>query len=128
MTYDSEKHHRHSIRLKEYDYSQPNAYFITICAYNKECIFGEIIDANVILNELGRIVWSEWSKTAQVRKNVNIDEYIVMPNHIHGIIMIGDNCRGTVHRAPTVEQFGKPVSNSIPTIIRSFKATVTKQI
>ncbi len=128
MTYDPKKHHRRSIRSKEYDYSQTGAYFITICAYNKECIFGEIIDGKMVLNELGKIAWNEWNKTALIRKNMKIDEYIVMPNHLHGVIIITDDCRGTLQRAPTFERFSKPVSNSMPTIIRLFKSTTTKQI
>ena len=59
MTYDPQKHHRKSIRLKEYDYSKPNAYFITICTYNKECIFGAIINGEMHLNEYGKIVDNE---------------------------------------------------------------------
>jgi REP element-mobilizing transposase RayT len=82
----------------------------------------------VQLNKYGHIVETEWIKTADIRKNVELDTYAIMPNHFHGILLITDNCRGTEHRAPTVEQFGKLVSGSLPTIIRSFKATVTKQI
>jgi putative transposase len=77
------------------------------------------------LNELGRIVKTEWLQTGNIRQNVELDEFIVMPNHIHGILEISDYCRGTLQRAPT-EQFGKPVSNSIPTIVRLFKSTTAK--
>ena len=99
MTYDPEKHHRKSIRLKEYDYSKPNAYFITICTYNKECIFGAIINGEMRLNEYGKIVDNEWLKTPTIRSYVLLDKYIIMPNHFHGIIIIVDNvniCRDTV--------------------------------
>ncbi len=82
----------------------------------------------MLLNELGRIVKEEWLRTGRIRQNLEIDEFIVMPNHIHGILNITDNGRGTLQRAPTEEQFGKPVSNSIPTIVRLFKSTTTKQI
>ncbi len=87
-------------------------------------------DEKIVLNDTGRIVESERLKTAEIRANVFTDAYIVMPNHFHGILFIEEpnDGWGTVHRAPTVEQFGKPTSNSIPTIIRSLKATVTKQI
>ena len=126
MSYNPEIHHRHSIRLKEYDYTQSGAYFITICTYNREFLFGNIIDGTMRLNEFGLLVESEWLKTAEIRGNVSLDEYVVMPNHIHGIIII--NRRGMGHRAPTKESFGKPLPGSIPTIIRSFESTVTKQI
>ena len=95
MTYDPQKHHRKSIRLKEYDYSKPNAYFITICTYNKECIFGAIINGEMQLNEYGKIVANEWLKTPTIRQYVLLDKYIIMPNHFHGIIIITDNRRGT---------------------------------
>ena len=145
MTYDPEKHHRKSVRLKEYDYSKPNAYFITICTYNKECIFGAIINGEMQLNAYGKIVENEWLKTPTIRPYVLLDKYIIMPNHFHGIIIIDGvaMCRDTapvspraieevaksrIPHIPTFEQFGRPTSHSIPTIIRSFKAATTKQI
>ena len=128
MTYDPDKHRRRSIRLKEYDYSSAGAYFITICTYNKECIFGNVTNSEMQLSEYGVIVENEWLKTAEIRSNVIIDKYIVMPNHVHGIIIILDDGRDTEHRVPTFEQFGRPTSNSIPTIIRSFKAVTKKRI
>ncbi len=128
MRYDPDIHHRRSIRLKDYDYSQAGAYFITICTQNRECLFGEIKDGQMRLNEMGKITAIEWENTSVLRPNIELDEWVVMPNHFHGIIIILDG-RGTARRAPTaVEQFGKPVSGSIPTIIRSFKSAVTKRI
>lgn len=118
---------RKSIRLSGYDYSQSGMYFITICSYRKLPIFGNSINDTVLLSEIGSIINKEWQKTAAMRKNVELDDYVIMPNHLHGIICLSDS-RGTVHRAPTTEQFGKPTTNSIPTIVRSFKATTTKQI
>ncbi len=120
-------HHRRSIRLKEYNYCQPGAYFVTVCTHNQECVFGDVIDGNMHLNECGQVVGKEWLKTFDIRKNLLLDKYIVMPNHFHGIIVITAG-RGTLQRAPTLEQFGKPVSNSLPTIIRLLKSTTTKQI
>jgi len=118
---------RRSIRLKGFDYSQPGAYFITICTHNNEPIFGHVIDRNVHLNEFGKVVEKEWLKTFDMRKILKLDIYVIMPNHFHGIIIISDGT-GTPQHAPTNEQFGKPVSNSIPGIIRLFKSTVAKQI
>lgn len=121
---------RHSIRIQGYDYSKPGAYFITICSFKKNCVFGKIENGKMILNELGEIVKNEWLKTPVIRPNIIIDEFVIMPNHFHGILIISDKNigRGTMHRAPTVEKFGQPTSNSIPTIIRGFKSAVTKQI
>ena len=78
-------HHRHSIRLKDYDYSQAGAYFVTICTWNRECLLGEIIDEVMVLNDVGNIVRDEWLKTAEVGKEIVLDEFVVMPNHIHDI-------------------------------------------
>lgn len=128
MMQDLGKYRRRSIRLIKYDYSQAGGYFITICTHNCKNIFGKVVDGVMISNEYGNIVESEWIKTAKIRRNVLLDEYVIMPNHMHVIIMIIDDGRGTLQRAPTVEQFGKPVSNSIPTIIRLFKSTTTKQV
>lgn len=65
---------RNSIRLSEYDYSQPRAYFITICTRNKECLFGEIVDGKMRLNEIGEIVADEWLRTSDNRPNITLDE------------------------------------------------------
>jgi putative transposase len=123
-------HKRKTIRLKGFDYSQPANYFITLCTFGKHNLFGEIIHEEMQLNALGKIVQEEWQKTAAIRNNVVLDAFICMPNHVHGIIglMDIDDGRGTLRRAPTKEQFGKPVSGSIPTIVRLFKSSVTMQL
>ncbi len=128
MKDNSKEHHRRSIRLKEYDYSQNGGYFITICTYGWKCIFGNISNGEMKLNKYGIIVRKEWLRASEIRLNLIIDEFVIMPNHLHGIIMIMDDGRGTLQRAPPIEQFGKPVSNSIPTIVRLFKSATTKQI
>lgn len=128
--YNPDIHHRRSIRLKGYDYSQPGLYFITICTKNREHLFGRIENGIMLLNEFGEIANNEWLKTADIRDNVELLEYIIMPNHMHGIILLNDvdDCRGTARRDPTTMQFGKPIPRSLPTIIRSYKSAVTKQI
>lgn len=126
MPFYPQRHHRRSIRLRDYDYSQVGAYFVTVCTKNQKCFFGEIENGEMTLNEYGMIIEKEWLRTEKMRSNIQMDKYIVMPNHFHGIIII--NCRGTLQRTPTKEQFGRPISNSIPTIIRLFKSTTTKQI
>ncbi len=145
--HNSNKHHRHSLRINKYNYSLPGAYFITICTYRKENILGYMIDGKIELNVLGKITVREWLKTFQIRKNIQLDEYVIMPNHFHGIIILTENdghnsscpyknnqnpykCRGTMHRAhpSTYESFGKPIPGSIPTIIRMFKSAVTREI
>jgi putative transposase len=135
MKFDPQNHHRRSIRLQGYDYTQSGAYYITIVTYQRQHLFGEVVNGVMHLNELGKIARDEWFKTAVLRAYVELyeDEFVVMPNHVHGIIWIenkdgGDNTTivGTRRRrVPTVEQFGKPVSHSIPTIVRAYKSAVT---
>jgi putative transposase len=102
-------------------------YFVTICTYGKRCALGEIITERMHLSPLGQIVSECWTRIPDHFLNAKLDEYIFMPNHVHGIIVIRDG-RGTACRAPTVEGFGKPVKNSLPTIIRSFKSAVTRTV
>ena len=92
MTYDPNKHHRRSIRLKGYDYTQPGAYFITICTQNRECLFGDVVDGEMRLDACGVIVREEWFRSAEIRREIALwpDEFVVMPNHIHGIVWITD--------------------------------------
>lgn len=91
MKYNPDIHHRRSIRLKGYDYSSEGAYFITICTQNMECLFGEIVEGNIVLNDIGRIVENEWLKTSIIRRNIELDEFIIMPDHFHGIIVINES-------------------------------------
>jgi len=84
----SEVHQRRSIRLRGYDYSQPGSYFVTVCTKGRECLFGNVIDEEVALNFAGRVVQEEWSYTEIIRPEVQVDEFVIMPNHIHGIITI----------------------------------------
>jgi hypothetical protein len=88
MKYNPNIHHRRSIRLKGYDYSQNGLYFITICTQNREHLFGTITNGQMALNPMGEIAHNEWFKTASMRPNIRLHEFIVMPNHIHGIIEI----------------------------------------
>jgi REP element-mobilizing transposase RayT len=81
--------HRRSIRLKEYDYSAPGAYFVTICANDRKCVFGEIKRGTPILNDVGKMVTDYWTQLSKRFSNVQIDTFIVMPNHFHGIIIVG---------------------------------------
>ena len=127
--YNPKIHHRQSMRLKDYDYSQDGYYFVTICAKNKVEYFGEIQNGKMILNEYGEIVANEWIETKNIRKNVKLDEFIVMPNHIHGIVIIdNNNCRGVLQYAPTALHAFQSPSNNLGAVVRGFKSAVTKQI
>jgi len=124
---------RRTMRLAGYDYSQAGAYFVTICAYNRECLFGEIKDGILILNKYGEIVKDEWERTGRIRPNIIIDDFVIMPNHLHGIIVInvvGAHCNVPlrINKMEHTEKFGCSTKNSIPTIVKLFKSTTTKQI
>jgi len=123
--------HRRSIRLKDHDYTQDGAYFITICTHRRAILFGEVIDDAMMLNTLGCIVMEEWEHTATLRPHIELDAFVVMPNHVHGIIVINWGIVGARRAVPLpakTEQFGKPVSNSLPTIVRAFKSAATQRI
>jgi hypothetical protein len=100
MKYNPQYHNRRSNRLQGYDYSQAGMYFITICTHDRECMFGEINEGKMMLNEQGNIANEEWFKTNEIRKNMDLDVFVVMPNHIHGIVVIthnDDSRRGVLH-------------------------------
>jgi REP element-mobilizing transposase RayT len=83
MKYDQKVHHSQSIRLKNYDYSQAGLYFITVCVQNRECIFGEIVNDEMALNDVGKMVQSQWLALSHRFYGIEINEYTVMPNHFH---------------------------------------------
>ncbi len=86
--YDPDKHHRRSIRLNHYDYAQPGAYFVTMCIQHRLWLLGEIVDGHMICNDAGTMVARWWEKLPTKFANVTLGEYVVMPNHFHGIIHI----------------------------------------
>ena len=88
MRYDPKEHHRRSVRLKGYDYNQAGAYFVTIVTQNHHCIFGEIINGIMRLNNAGQMSQIVWDELPVFYSGVDIDTFIVMPNHIHGIIVL----------------------------------------
>lgn len=92
---------RRSIRLQGYDYSQPGAYFVTVCVHNWTCLFGNVVDGDVVLNEYGKVVMDEWIKTGHIRDEIELGEWVVMPNHFHGIVWITRDGRGDRPVAPT---------------------------
>ncbi|MDB9423713.1 transposase [Microcystis aeruginosa CS-564/01] len=144
MTFDPEKHHRRSIRLRNYDYSQPGAYFVTICTYQKQPWFGEIKNGQMYLNQLGKIVADEWLKTCKIRPNFQLDEWVIMPNHFHVIVIINDysDDNQSLGNGQSASRFGRTQfdkltdhdalpqqkPNSLSSCIAGFKSAVTKRI
>jgi REP element-mobilizing transposase RayT len=84
--YNPEIHQHRSIRIKDYDYSREGLYFITICTFNHVCLFGHIDNGDMVLTAYGEIANSEWLQTGEIRKSILLQEFVIMPNHIHGII------------------------------------------
>lgn len=120
---------RRSIRLQGYDYTQPGGYFITILAENRAPIFGKIFNSSVQLSPLGIVIRQEWLKLPKRFPNLELDEFVIMPNHFHGILLLKelDGELGK-YESERLEDFGNPVVGSIPTIIRSFKSSVTQKV
>ena len=102
MKFDPEKHHRQSIRLRNYDYSQPGYYFLIICTHKKQCWLGEIKSDQMHLNQIGKIVANEWLNTPKIRPNFQLDEWVIMPNHLHGIVIINEHISGLVDEKITL--------------------------
>jgi len=100
MKYHPEKHHRRTIRLRGYDYAKAGAYFITIVTQNREHIFGEIANGELMMNENGEIAKQYWLEIPLHFPNVSLDKFLIMPNHIHGIIIINDNIIGAKYFSP----------------------------
>jgi REP element-mobilizing transposase RayT len=94
--FDPQKHHRRSVRLKGYDYSSEGAYYVTIVAQGRECLFGKIVDGEMYLSKYGEIVQKWWDEIPIHFLNVELGAFVIMPNHVHGIIFIIDNRRGEV--------------------------------
>jgi REP element-mobilizing transposase RayT len=104
MNYNPEKHHRHSIRLKGYDYTQVGAYYFTICCHQRRCLLGEIEDGVMHLNLAGATVKAVWDSLPRHFLLIELDAFVVMPNHVHGIIVITDNpgnCNPNPNSNPT---------------------------
>ncbi len=122
---------RRSVRLPGFDYSKVGMYFLTICAAERRSIFGEIRGNDATLGPIGRVVQTCWIEIPKHFPTVKIETYVVMPNHIHGILTIQSewpDANRQEKTAPAVESFGRPTPKSIPTIVRSFKSAASKRV
>ena len=124
MRYNPNIHHRHSIRLKDYNYSQPGEYFVTICTQGHICLFGSIEKEEMCLSSNGEIAKRCWEDIPKHCTGVELDEYVIMPNHMHGIIIIkeNDHSRDVQLNVPTRLS---PKKGTLSIIIRTYKAAVT---
>ena len=132
MNYNPDLHHRRSIRLREYDYTrsglpapgsarQAGAYDVTIVTRDRKALFGDVIDGEMRLNDTGRLIVDAWEWLGKRHRYVELDSYVVMPNHLHGIIVITDDGKGDSRTSPTPR---KPLGR----LIGAFKTVSTKQV
>lgn len=151
----SNTHRRRSIRLQSHDYTHPGAYFVTICTWQMQCLFGEVMNGEIQYSPIGLIVKAEWKKLPRQFPQIQLDEFIIMPNHLHGIIIIKDGVGATriiqkdpfsskpsSPNAPLFDKDGSPLqpqtnmpmrpkgpeSGSLGAIIGQFKSQATKRI
>ena len=144
VKFDPQKHHRRSIRLQGYDYSQAGGYFVTIVTYRRECLFGKIENEEMILNDFGIIADECWRAIPEHFPNVELGMYVVMPNHVHGVIVIrddesvsdlgitDDDGRGAAMLRPYANAANSHKINvkpgSLGAIVRSYKSAVSYRI
>jgi putative transposase len=139
MNYDPDKHHRRSIRMRGYGYAQEGVYFVTVCAQDRQCLFGEVVDGEIRLNDAGRMVQAVWKELSIHYPGVEGDGFVVMPNHIHGvIILVGAGPRACPDEGPRVmvgpracPEKGQPQgvapTLSLPDVVHRFKTLTTKR-
>jgi len=117
---------RKHLRLKNWDYSNNGIYYITICCHNKQKSFGEICDGRITHSEIGQISSTFWQEIPQHFSHVKLDEFVVMPNHVHGILILDYSMSGTQHDTALHSQFSRPIKNSVSVIVNQFKSSVTR--
>ena len=128
MNYDPDKHHRRSIRLKGFDYRQWGAYFVTICTQNRACFLGAVAGGEMQSTNAGEIAKATWNELPARFPSLGLDAFVIMPNHIHGIIMVGAQF---IAPSDGFDVTNQGVMNHAPTlgnIIRAYKAASTRLI
>ena len=138
MKFNPDKHQRRSIRLRGYDYAQRGAYFVTICAHGRRCVLGDIRNKTMVLSESGRLVERCWYNLARHFPGVELDAFVVMPNHLHGIIILGrgeafveSHFQELTHLATNASPLLQPHGTqpgSLGAIVQNFKSVSTRKI
>jgi REP element-mobilizing transposase RayT len=148
LKFDPHIHHRRSILLKDYDYSQPGAYFITLVTKSRVTLFGEIIEGQMVLNRYGEIAHGTWIDLPRHYPHVVLDAFVIMPNHIHAIIVLRDNDVGRggsiqlfnstpikttsdrfrTHAGEETRPYYNATSHGLPEIVRAFKSFSARRI
>jgi putative transposase len=131
MPYDLLLHHRRSIRLQGYDYSTNGAYFVTICVNNRQCLLGEIDSSGTMrLNQFGVIILEAWESIPEHHHHVELDAFVVMPNHMHGILLFDPPSSVVGHntQSPSNTPIMQVIPGSLGAVVRSFKSAASKHI
>lgn len=136
--YNPQIHHRRSIRLAGYDYTQAGAYFITICTHKRQNLFGDIVNGEMILNEYGKIVATCWQELARHFPHITLGEWVIMPNHVHGIIVIGRGEAPADDQSTTTSSDNRRVlrpsppngtdPGSVGAIVQNYKSVASRKI
>ena len=125
MANDRVNNQRRSLRLKDYNYGGPGAYFVTICTRDRLPLFGGIVEGRMRLTEYGRIVSQEWKISATIRQELTLDAFVVMPNHVHGVVIIDESNVGATGGSPV--RLG-PHQRFLGSFLSGFKSATTKRI
>jgi REP element-mobilizing transposase RayT len=136
--YNPQIHHRRSIRLAGYDYTQAGAYFITICTHKRQNLFGDIVNGEMILNEYGKIAANSWQELARHFPHITLGEWVIMPNHVHGIIVIGRGEAPADDQSTTTSSDNRRVlrpsppngtdPGSVGAIVQNYKSVASRKI
>jgi len=130
VPFNPNAHHRRSTRLRGFDYAGPATYFVTLCTFDRRPLFGAIVGGDIVLSPIGEIVVAEWERSAGVRPEVLLDEFVVMPNHLHAILSIG--ARPMVPADPPATDPGPPSTRrptrSLGSFVAGFKAATTSRV
>ena len=110
MPYDPDKHKRRSVRLRRYDYARAGAYFVTVVAQHRACLFGEVVEGEMRLNSAGEMVETWWHKLPEKHSGIDTDAFVIMPNHVHGIVIINTTVGATQGLTPDFVKRGRPRS------------------
>jgi len=123
LTYDPKRRSRRSLRLPGYDYTESGAYFIIVVAHGRECLFGQMVNEAMLRTDAGHVVQAVWDRLPAHYPHVRLDAFVIMPNHVHGVLILGSDSVGAgLKPAPTERRYG------LPEIVRGFKTFSARRI
>ena len=126
--YDPKLHHRRSIRLKSWDYNSAGAYFITTIAHDRQTLFGEVSNSEVVLSAYGEVVRQEWLASANIRHEIELDEFIIMPDHFHAIVLIDNTAVSTTQARVQGSSSSGSSATSLGRLMAGFKSAAATRI